>query len=83
MRNSTISKVIGEKTIQFRSHDGCITTFQGVQHVPESRYNLTSFRSLHREGFNFSSEGDLIEVFKDANVKFQAKCIENVYMLQN
>ena len=38
MRNSTTSKVIGEGTIQFRSHDGCITALQGVRHIPESRY---------------------------------------------
>ena len=31
---SATSKVIGEGTIQFRSHDGCITTLQGVRHVP-------------------------------------------------
>jgi len=42
MRNSATSKVIGEGTIQFQSHDGCITTLQGVRHVPESRYNLIS-----------------------------------------
>jgi len=38
MGNSATSKVIGEGTIQFWSHDGCITTLQGVRHVPESRY---------------------------------------------
>ena len=29
MRNSATIKVIGEGTIQFQSHDGCITTVQG------------------------------------------------------
>ena len=37
MRNSATSKVTGEGTIQFCSHDGCITTLQGIRHVPESR----------------------------------------------
>jgi len=37
MGNSITSKVIGEGAIQFRSHDGCITTLQGVRHVPELR----------------------------------------------
>ena len=70
MKNSATSNVIGEGTIQFHSHDGYITTLQDVHHVPESRYNLISFRAVYREGFNFSSEGDLTEVFKDAHVKF-------------
>ena len=81
MGNSTTSKVIGEEIIQFRSHDGCITTLQGVHHVPESRYNLISLRALHKEGFSFSSEGDLIEVSKEAHVKFQTERVSNVYML--
>ena len=41
------------------------------------------FGVLHREGFNFSSEDDLMKVFKDAQVKFPAERISNVYMLQN
>jgi len=82
MKNSTTSKMTGEKTIQFRSHDGCITTFQGVRYVPESRYkyNLISLRALHGEGFNFSSKCDFMKVFKDAHVRFQAEHVENVYM---
>ena len=72
MKNSTTSKVIGEGTIQFRSHDGCITTLQGVRHVLKLRYNLISLGALQGEGFNFSSEGDIIEVSKEVHVKFQA-----------
>ena len=78
--NSAISNVIGERTIRFRSHDRCITTLQDVFHVPESRYNLISLEVLHEEGFNFSFEGDLIEVFKDTQVKFQAECVDNFYI---
>ena len=81
MKNSATSKVIGEGTIQFRSHDGCITTLQGVRHVPESRYNLISLEALHREEFSFSYEGDLIEVSKEGHVKFQVERVGNVYML--
>ena len=54
MEKSTTSKVIGEGTIQFQSHDGCITTFQGADHVPVSKYNLISLGTLHGEGFSFS-----------------------------
>jgi len=75
--------VIGEGTIQFWSHDGCITTLQGVRHVPELRYNLVSLGTLQGEGFSLSSEGDLIEVFKEAHVKFQAERVGNIYMLRN
>jgi len=75
MGNSATSKVIGEETMQFRSHDGCITTLQGVRYVPESRYNLISLGALHREGFCFSLKGDLMEVFKEAHVMFQAERI--------
>jgi len=81
MENSTTSKVIGERTIQFQSHDRCITTLQGVCYVPESKYNLIFLGTLYGEGFNCSSEGDLMKVSKDAHVKFQADCVGNVYML--
>ena len=77
--NSATSKVIGEEIIQFRSHDGCITTLQSVHHVPESRYNPISLGALHREGFCFSLKDNLMKVFKKAHVMFQA----NMYMLQN
>ena len=30
MENSATSKVIGQGTIQLYSHDGCITTLQGI-----------------------------------------------------
>ena len=62
MGNSATSKVIGEGTIQFRSHDGCITTLQGVRHILELRYNLISLGALQRERFSCSSEGDIMEV---------------------
>jgi len=83
MGNSAISKLFGEKTIQFRSHDGCITTLQSVRHVPKLRYNPISLGALHREGFCFSLKGDRMEVFKKAQVMFQAECIGNMYMLWN
>ena len=68
--NSATSKVIGEETILIRSHDGCFITLEGICHVPESRYNLISLGALQGEGFSFSSEGDLMEVIKEAHVKF-------------
>jgi len=83
MENSATSKVIGEGTLQFRSHDGCITTLLGVRHVPEVRYNLISLGALQREGFSFNSEGDLMKVSKEAHVKFQVERVDNVYILQN
>jgi len=81
MGNSSTSKVIGEEIIQFRSHDRCIITLQSVRHVPDSRHNLISLGALQREGFNFSSEGDLMKVSKEAHVKLQAERVGNVYML--
>ena len=80
--NSTTSKVNDEGTIQFRSHNGCITTFQGVRHIPESRYNLISLGALHREGFYFSSKGNLMEVWKKAHVMFQAERVSNIYVAE-
>jgi len=50
MGNSATSKVIGEGTIPFHSHDGCITILQGVHHVPESIYNLISLGALMEKG---------------------------------
>ena len=50
MEDSATSRVIGEGTIQFQSHDGCITTLQGVRYVPDSRYNLIFLGALHRKG---------------------------------
>ena len=81
MGNSTTRKVIGKGTIQFCSHGRCITTIQGVCHVLNSRYNLISLGALQGEGFGFSfdSESDLMKVSKEAHVKFQAECIDNVY----
>jgi len=70
MENSATNKVIGKGTIQFQSHDRCITTLQGVRHVPELRYNLISLEALQGEGFSFGFEGDLMEVFKETRVKF-------------
>jgi len=70
MENSATSKVIGEETIQFLSHDGCITTLQAVRHIPDSRYNLISFGALQGKGFSFSSESGLIKVPKEAHMKF-------------
>jgi len=75
--------VIGEGIVQFYSHDVCIRKLQGVHHVFGLRYNLIFLRALHEEGFNFSFEGDLMQIFKDAQVKFQADRVGNVYMLQN
>jgi len=72
--------VIGEGKIQFWSHDGFITTLQGVRHVPESRYNLISHGALQGEGFSFSSKDDLMEVSKEAHVKFQVDRVGNVYI---
>jgi len=56
MEKPVISKVIGEGTIQFHSHDGCITTLQGVRHIPDLRYNLISLGALQGEALSFSSE---------------------------
>ena len=72
MRNSATSKVIGEGTIQFRSHNEYMTTLQDVRHILDSRYNLISLGALHREMFSFSSEGDFMKVSKEVHVKFQA-----------
>ena len=81
MENFATSKVIGEGTIQFWSHNGCITTLQGVRHVPELSYNLISLGAQHRERFYFSSKSDLMKVFKEAHVIFQVEHIGNVYIL--
>ena len=64
MGNSATRTVIDEGTIQFRYCNGCITTLQDIHHVPDSKYNHISFEALQGEVFNFSSEGDLMEVFK-------------------
>jgi len=83
MGYSATNKVIDEETIQFRSHDRCITTLQGIRHVLKLRYNLISLGALQEEGFCFSSKGYLMKVFKEAHVIFQAEHVGKVYMLQN
>ena len=70
MENSATSKVISEGTIQFYFHDGCITTLQCIHHIFDPRYNLISLGAVQEEGLNFSFEGDLMEVSKEAHVKF-------------
>ena len=44
---------------------------------------ISSLGALQGEGFCFSSKGDLMEVFKEAHVIFQAECVDNVYILRN
>ena len=83
IENSATSKVIGEGTIQFQSHDGCITTLQGIRHILESRYNFISLGALQEEGFCFSLKGDLIEVSKETYVMFQVERVGNVYIMRN
>jgi len=63
MKNSVMSKVIGEGIIQLHSHDGCITTLQGVRHVPESKYNLTLLEPYMKK--------DIISILKVILWKFQ------------
>ena len=82
MANSSRSKVVGKGSIQFRSHDGYVTTLHGVSHVPGSRCNLISLGTLHREGFLFRSNCGLMEISKMARVTFAAKLVGNVYELQ-
>jgi len=81
--NFATSKVIGEGTIQFRSHDRCITTLQSIRYVLDSGYNLISLRALQGKRFSFNSEGDLMKVFKETRVKFQSERVGNVYILWN
>jgi len=38
--------------------------------------------ALHREGFQFRSDGGLMEVSKEARVTFATKLVGNVYELQ-
>ena len=70
MKNFAARKVIGEGIIQFRSHDGCITTFQGILHVPELRYNPIFLGALQGKGFCFSAKNDLMKVSKKAHMMF-------------
>ena len=70
MGNSTTNKVIGEGTIKFHSHDGCITILQGAHLVPDLSYDLISLGALHEEGFSFNSEGDFMKDSKEDHVKF-------------
>ena len=65
--NSATSKVIGERTIQFRSHDGCITTLQGIFLIQGT---ISSLGALQGKEFSFSSKGDLMKVSKETHVKF-------------
>ena len=41
MENSATRKVIVRETTQFHSHGECITTFQGIRHVPELKSHLS------------------------------------------
>ena len=42
---------------------------------------ISSLGVLQGEGFCLSSKDDLMEVFKEAHVMFQAERVGNVYML--
>ena len=43
---------------------------------------ISSLLEPRREGFYFSSKGDLMEVSKEAHVMFQAECVGNVYVAE-
>jgi len=81
--NSVTSKVIAEGTIQFRSHDGCITSRQGVRYVPDQD-TISSFLETYIEkGFVSIRKVILWKFSKETNVMFQADRVSNVYMLRN
>ena len=83
MGNSATSKVVGEGTIQFRSHDGCITSHQGVRYVPDQD-TISSFLETYIEkGFVSFRKVILWKFSKETNVMFQADRVSNVYMLRN
>ena len=73
--------MIGEGIIQFHSHGAASLLFKVfVMFKIKLQFHLLA---LHEERFNFSSECDLMKVFKDAQVKFQIESVSNIYMLQN
>ena len=82
MGNSTTSKVIGKGTIQFRLMMNASLLFKTFVIFP-NQGTISSLGALQGECFSFSTDGDLMEVSKEAHVKFQAERVDNVYMLQN
>ena len=61
----------------------CIPTLQGVHLFPNQGTISSILEPLQGKGFSFSSEGDLMEVSKEAHVIFQAERVNIVCMLWN
>ena len=83
MGNYSTSKVICERTIQFRSHDGCITLFMAFLMFSNQGTISSLLEPYIEKGFVSFRKGDLMKVFKKAHMMFQIKRVGNVYMLQN
>ena len=65
--------------VDIQKFDGIINAFV----MFPNQDTISFLGALHREGFCFSSKGDLMEVFKETHVKFQAERVGNVHILQN
>ena len=61
MGNDAQCRVVSERTIKIKTHDGIVRTLTGVRYVPELKRNLISLGTLESHGCRYLDEG---EVFK-------------------
>ena len=81
MRNSATRNMIGEEIIQFFFMMDASLLFKAFVMFLNQDTISSLLEPYMEKGFNFSSEGDLIEVSKDTHVKFQAERVGNIYIL--
>nr|GEX99708.1 retrotransposon protein, putative, Ty1-copia subclass [Tanacetum cinerariifolium] len=82
MRNHSIYPVIRTGNIQVKMHDGVIRTITGVRHILDLKRNLISHSILEANGCKYSSEGEVIKIFKGALVLTKAIQSGGLYVLQ-
>jgi len=74
------SKVNGEKKFSFGLMMDASLLFKAFVMFPNQDTISSLLEPYIEKG---SSKGDLMKVFKEAHVMFQAECVGNVYMLWN
>nr|GEU99515.1 retrovirus-related Pol polyprotein from transposon TNT 1-94 [Tanacetum cinerariifolium] len=82
MGNHSIYLVIRKGNIQVKMHDGVIRTITEVRHILDLKRNLISHSTLEANGCKYSSEGEVIKIFKGALVLMKAIQSGGLYVLQ-
>ena len=68
MGNNASCKVVGIGTIHIKMFDGVVRTLGNIIHVPDLKRNLISLSTLDAKGYNYTGEGGVLKISKEALV---------------